>query len=267
MVDEWENAYAEQMHDAALGRLFRGIIHNLNGLLQAFSMQSELFELMFQQADTFFSRIFNGTEAEKQEALEKLHQLLSQRSVLAEQLNEKVMSAQKLVQRTLSLRAHPATAPDSFSYPLADLIKEEMDFLCADSFFKHKVVKEVELEENLSIPRSDLARLRLTIQAVLHKTLESLVLKSEKPTLRMTARRLEKQIILEISNNGPPLLEDLQELMFSPFLSGRVNHALLGLFLARKSVELMGGEISAISREGRTSFVLKFPASDNPVQK
>ena len=58
-VDLWESAYAEQMHDAALGKLFRGIVHNLNGLLQAFSMQAELLELMFQQAEQFFGQIFH----------------------------------------------------------------------------------------------------------------------------------------------------------------------------------------------------------------
>ena len=267
-VDLWESAYAEQMHDAALGKLFRGIVHNLNGLLQAFSMQAELLELMFQQAEQFFGQIFHGTEIEKQEALLKLNRLLGQRGVLADQLNEKVLNAQKIVQRTLSLRAHPATSSETGYYPLNDLIREEVDFLCADSFFKHKVTKEIELEEPLPVPQSDLFGLRLAIQAVLHNALESLLAhKTENPILRVTALKSGENISLEITDNGLGFSDELQQKMFSPFFSTKEDHAGLGLYLARKSLKLLGGEISAFSKNGRTSFVLQFCSTRDDLQQ
>ena len=46
----WENAFFKQSYDAAVGRLFRGLIHNLNGALQAVSMQSELMAMMLSQS-------------------------------------------------------------------------------------------------------------------------------------------------------------------------------------------------------------------------
>ena len=261
MFGKWEDAYAEQMHDASIGRLFRGIVHNLNGVLQAFSMQSELFELMFQQADYSFARIFTGTEAEKKEALENLYQLLKQRAVLAEQMNDKVVSCQKIVQRTLSLRAHPATPPESRHYLLDDLLKEEMDYLCADSFFKHKVVKEVEIEGSFSVLQKDLCHLRLAIQAVLHNALESVTQKTEKPTIRVVARQSEKAVIVWIIDNGPGISEESRLQVFSPFFSTKENHAGLGLYMARKSLEFLGGVITVDAQNGNTSFVLQFPLS------
>ena len=258
MIKKWEDAYAEQMHDAAVGKLFRGIIHNLNGVLQAFAMQAELLGLMFEQADFYFSRISNGAEAEKEEALDSLRQLLSQRAVLAEQFNEKVITCQKIVQRTLSLRGHPAASSDSTPYRLADLIKEEIDFLCADSFFKHKVAKEVELAEHLTVNQSDLFGLRLAIQAVLHNALEALTLETQKPTIRVSARGAEKKITLEIGDNGRGLSEEIQKNMFLPFFSTKANHIGLGLYMAKIVLESLGGEITATSHDGATSFVLQF---------
>lgn len=258
ILGKWENAYAEQMHDAALGRLFRGIIHNLNGVLQAFSMQAELFELMFRQADASFSQIFSGTEIEKKEALENLFQLLKQRATLAEQMNEKVLSCQKIVQRTLSLRAHPAPAADSAHYPLSDLIEEEIGFLCADSFFKHEVAKEVELGKDLTILQKDLFHLRLAIQEVLLNALESLKPETKKPTVRVAARRSGKGVVLEITDNGQGLSEEARRRMFSPFFSTKEGHAGLGLYMALNSLASLGGDITATAHDGKTSFVLQF---------
>ena len=65
----WENAFFKQSYDAAVGRLFRGLIHNLNGALQAVSMQSELMAMMLGQSlENYLSRI-NKTEEELIEEL------------------------------------------------------------------------------------------------------------------------------------------------------------------------------------------------------
>jgi len=256
VIGKWEKAYAEQMHDAAVGRLFRGIIHNLNGVVQAFSMQSELFELMFRQSDHFFSLIFNGTDTEKNEAMENLYTLLQKRAVLADQMSEKTGICQKIVQRTLSL-SRPFTASDSNNYLLGDLIRDEMDFLCADSFFKHKVGKEVVIEEHLTVPAGDIFCLRLALQTVLQNALESLKQGTEGPLVRVAVKRLEKWVALEVTDNGPGFSEDIQRQMFLPFFSTKESHAGLGLYMARKSLEQLGGSITASCHDGSTTFLLQ----------
>lgn len=51
LLAAWEDAYLAQSQNARIGRLFKGTIHNLNGIIQVFSMQSELFDMMFASAD------------------------------------------------------------------------------------------------------------------------------------------------------------------------------------------------------------------------
>ena len=257
LVSKWEDAYAVQMHDATVGRLFRGIIHNLNGAVQAFSMQSELFALMFQQVEQSFDRIFNGTETEKNDALEKLFALLKKRAVLAEQMNDKVGVCQQIVQRTLSLSKRASTH-DPDHYLLADLVKEEMDFLCADSFFKHKVCKEAVLDKNIALPRDHFSCLRFALQAVLLNALESMKEGTMEARIRVAAKRFEKSIELEVTDNGPGFSEEIRQQMFLPFFSTRENHAGLGLYLARKSLEQLGGAITASCDKGSTTFLLQF---------
>ena len=267
LICKWENAYADQMHNASVGKLFRGIIHNLNGVIQAFSMQSELFELMFRQADNFFAQISHGTGTEKEEALENLYQLLTKRAVLAEQMNEKVRICQGIVQRTLSLTPQVADpAPDH--YLLADLIKEEIDFLCADSFFKHKVAKNLEMEEHLMIPQKDLACIRLALQAVLGNALEAMKETTEESVIGVTTRKSGEGIVLEITDNGPGFSPDIQEKIFSPFFTTKKNNVGLGLYIARKILEQLGGSIAASCHKGRTSFLIQFsPPSQGCGQK
>ena len=65
---KWEEAFIRFGFDAAVGRLFMGIIHNLNGVGQAFSMQVELLAMMFAQVDDLLVEIDQATSlAEAQE--------------------------------------------------------------------------------------------------------------------------------------------------------------------------------------------------------
>ena len=66
---KWEEAFIRFGFDAAVGRLFRGIIHNLNGVGQAFSMQAELLNMMFGQVDGMLAEISRATSLEEAQDL------------------------------------------------------------------------------------------------------------------------------------------------------------------------------------------------------
>ena len=53
----WEEAFVAYGLDAAVGRRFRGLTHNLNGVAQAFSMQTELLGMFFSRAGEILQQL------------------------------------------------------------------------------------------------------------------------------------------------------------------------------------------------------------------
>jgi signal transduction histidine kinase len=65
---------------------------------------------------------------------------------------------------------------------------------------------------------------------------------------------------ISIADTGCGIDETKQELIFSPFYSGKEEGTGLGLAFAKKVVELHDGRIEVTSEKGKgTIFVLKFP--------
>jgi len=254
ITENWFDAYAGLMPDAYVGKLFRGIIHNLNGIVQAFSMQSELFGLMFQQSDRFLAQIVHGNEQEKEEATAGLRDLLAKRRILADQMAEKVNLCQQIVQRTLSLLSNGKDAyPEAV--PFSVLLDGEIALLAADPYFKHKVAKELHAAMEFPVPSGDIAEVRLALQVVLENALDA-VRDSENPSIDIRARQEGEKIIVEIEDNGRVVSRELTQKIFDPFVSDKQGHVGLGLFIARRALGKIGGQIHCENRETGTAFVL-----------
>ena len=75
------------------------------------------------------------------------------------------------------------------------------------------------------------------------------------------AGKHEKEIILEISDNGIGMDDDTQEKIFTPFFSSKGTRGTgLGLFIANTIIEQHGGEIKVKSKVGQgTLFQIKIP--------
>ena len=254
-AEKWLEAYTSLMRDASVGRLFRGIVHNLNGAVQAFSMQSELFGMMFQQADRLLSQVVHGDEKEKEKAAAELRDLLAKRAVLAEQMAEKVTLCEQIIRSANSLRSSPEVS-DKKNFPLSDLLEEEITFLSADSFFKHRVSKRIKVDSKILIPVHDVERIRLSLQVVLQNALDA-IRDQESPALDITSQREGEHILIEVQDNGCGVPDSFVSRLYNPFVSNKAEHAGLGLFIARKALEKIGGQIDLIPRERGASFILR----------
>ena len=99
---QWESISLELTTKAEVGRLFAGTIHNLNGVLQAFSMQVELLQSMFSQSEQLLSTLETVLhEGPGTEELEKLHSLLRQRANLTSMLEGKTAFGLNILQRNV----------------------------------------------------------------------------------------------------------------------------------------------------------------------
>lgn len=263
---EWEKAFIEYSFDAAVGRLFRGLIHNLNGVGQAFSMQAELLVMMFDQADKTLDII------EKSDSIEEarshagiLREMIARRSGLTEHLVKEVNVLHDIMRRCSNLMAECRDPGTVQAYKLRDVIRTELEFLSADSFFKHKVRKEVISADNIPA----LVCHQVALHKILAVLLENASLSMEKGVrpegepakLQIRTSREDDQIRIDIADNGPGVDDALREKIFEPFVSG-FSRTGLGLFLGRAIAASLHGEIVFTSQPGSTCFTLKLPLSE-----
>lgn len=103
-ADKWEQAYLRQSHDVAVGRLFRGTVHNPSGALLVFSLQTDLLVMTIGQAEAIMRQLLAAELAPDAKALARqLFDLLPRRAEAVRQMRDKVRSCEQIVQRTLFL--------------------------------------------------------------------------------------------------------------------------------------------------------------------
>lgn len=68
-------------------------------------------------------------------------------------------------------------------------------------------------------------------------------------------------VVVAISDDGPGIRPDVMERIFDPYVTGKAEGTGLGLAMARQTVELHGGRLTAgPGRDGGASFTARFPA-------
>lgn len=255
-AEKWEEAYLALSQDAAVGRMFHGIIHNLGGIIQVFSLHTDLSAMMLDKAMALLEQMRLASPSPE---VETLRELLARRADSLAQMQEKVGQSQKILHRTLILpdfRQLPGTVP----YTINSIIATEVEFLSADSAFKHKVHKEMILAESLP----PLTRFQLELHQIVHivlcNALESLQGMADAEIVIETAREGEG-IGLRVQDNGPGLTAEASAHLYEPFYSMRKGegHFGLGLYLAKKLIIRCGGEITCETSPGCTNFHLFIP--------
>ena len=255
-AEKWEEAYLAQSQDAALGRMFRGIIHNLSGTIQVFSLHTDLSGMMLDKAMAVLEQM---RQAGPTPELDTLHDRLARRADALAQMQDKVRQSQQILHRTLILPDFPQL-PGGVPYTVNSVIETEVEFMSADSFFKHKVGKEITLAE----PLPSLTRFQLELHQIMHilltNAMEALRGKEGAEVVVESVKEGEG-IGVRVQDNGPGLTTEAAAHLYEPFYSTKQGegHLGLGLYLARKLIARCGGEISCESRPGCTSFCLFVP--------
>jgi len=253
---DWEKAFFEQYQDACVGRLLRGIIHNLNGVNQAFSLQAALFRNMFLQAE----KMLQDAEDVCQNAdcsVIALRELFRKRVAMVGQMEEKVETSQRIVARVLPL-AQLYGIEQGFSVSLAAIVEMEMEILSADNFFKHRIEKTIALSPDLPPLRQRCLELH-TICFVLLDNAANALRDSSVRTLSLTARHTDNVFIIEVRDSGVGIDPEHASRIFEPFFTTREGALGVGLFLAKKTVSDMGGALSYVSAPGDTCFTVTLP--------
>ena len=261
--DAWEQACLKQSHDAVVGRLFKGLIHNMNGVLQAFAMQGELFGMMFGQADGMLDEILaHLPEGPGREQAEKLRDLLYRRSEGVTLLEDKLHQGQMIMGRTLELVDFSPVAGAGL-YTINSVIRTEMEFLNADRFFKHTLQKELHLAEDLPAITRRQIELHQAIFILLENSMEA-VRGNEAACVKIFTARGDGVVTVTVEDNGSEIRPEDMERLFEPFYTARGNTSGIGLYQARKMVDPFGGVICCEEGvPGRTRFTLTVPVEES----
>jgi len=73
------------------------------------------------------------------------------------------------------------------------------------------------------------------------------------PRIRISLERVDNEIIVDVSDNGPGVAEEEQEQLFEPFHSRRQGGTGLGLYLARELCQANGARLSFLPDELHSS--------------
>ncbi|HHK60597.1 MAG TPA: hypothetical protein ENJ73_02590, partial [Desulfobacterales bacterium] len=136
-LEQWRNAYLRQRRHAVVGRLFRGVLHNVNGVLQAMSMQAELLAFGAERAVVMLAE-----EQGKEE--EALREQLVRHQQLAAQIIDQVQAVREIV-----ALGDPLEEEGEEGSELAAVVRQVVRFMTADRFFKHQVEREIRVEEGV----------------------------------------------------------------------------------------------------------------------
>jgi signal transduction histidine kinase len=266
---DWEEAFVAYGLDAAVGRRFRGLIHNLNGVAQAFSMQTELLGMFFSRAREILQQLGEApTLEEARELGRKLAEFLRGRAALVVYLEKEVGIMQEIMLRSSSLMEGRADRNGIDSRSLNAIIESELEFMNGDSFFKHRVRKELQMEENLPVFSRYYPEIHQIIGALLENCAQALAERGTPDSatvpavMQISCIAAAGEVVLQVTDNGPGIAEADPERIFAPFYTTWPGHLGLGLYLARKMAERCGGTLVCQATPGRTLFTLRLPVEE-----
>lgn len=255
LEQSWEQAYLAQAGDAAVGRLFRGVVHNLNGVLQVSSLHGDMEKLMLGRARELLDGLQAGEPVTARPLLAELSELLATHGEALEQLQEKTRQGTEILRRVLALP--PLVAGPAPPWSIKDVLACEIEFLSADSFFKHKVEKKVVSDPAAPPLSGDLVAIHQMVHLLLVNALEALRDQTS-PLLAVQTREEGGQLLVVLADNGPGVTAGPDEI-FAPFFTTREGHRGLGLYLARKLARQAGGELKLLAAAPGATFQLELP--------
>lgn len=125
--------------------------------------------------------------------------------------------------------------------------------------------RRVEIEGTIDSPiRGDAQLLERAIRNLLHNASQAHEVGGVTAPIRVRMSAAEDRAVVEILDRGPGVPDEIRERLFEPFVTGRADGVGLGLSLARRIVDLHGGRIELVDREGggtaaRLGFALAEP--------
>jgi len=226
---------------AAIGQLAAGISHNLNTPIAIIQANAELLRL---------------THPEIKEA-EKILQQTKRMSQLINTILDKGRKEQSTATMIVDLN---------------DLLKQELEFLDANLFFKHQIEKEYHFDPNIPKIKAVYSDFSQGIANIIQNAIDALY-EAPRRKITISTEWTGSEILLKISDTGPGIPEQFRDKIFDPFFTTKPTQSDqlsapdaphgtgLGLSSVYNLLTPYGVKIDFESEEGQgTTFMLHIPA-------
>jgi len=239
---------------SSVGRLARGLIHQMNSSLQVLFLQLELLEQKSEEE----LQILGAVSGQPGKELQALHRYRLQKT---RQLRQELEKIQTLAQTVVRHGGHEE-AEDQESLDLNELYRRELELYQARPFFRHGVEKRWYLREGLPPVCGHYIDFSQSFRLLLDNALEAME-GGERCCLTVGTAYEEGRIFLHLGDTGGGIPPAIRPHIFEPFFTTKGNggkgHAGLGLFLARRLLAPYGGEIKVHSIPGETWVTVSIP--------
>lgn len=151
---------------------------------------------------------------------------------------------------------------------LASVVLDTTQFLAADARSHHATI-ETEIENNLPAVRADRILLEQVLLNLMRNGIEAMQsVAPSKKTLHIHVSRRDGWGIIEVTDHGPGIHEEIAYRLFEPFVTSKQDGMGMGLNICRTIVELHQGHLSHRRHEdGGAVFSLKLPMGGEAVER
>ncbi|GAA6153137.1 sensor histidine kinase [Pseudoteredinibacter isoporae] len=238
---------ASEKH-ASLGRLVRGMAHELNTPLGVVSMASSVISDCSQQSLNAMSdseissreqlaRKLSGAEKLMQKNLQRLNQLISNFKLLAGDEHEE--EPRQIV--------------------LHEVLEKVLSQL-QGQFIERKIKLFIDGPEDFQLHCREISLFHVLKELIQNALEHAFDTEQENAAIHITYEASDEQLRIRISDNGRGIEPELIEKVFDPFVAANANHVGLGLHAAfNNSSQQLKGEISCQNQEQGCRFELLIP--------
>lgn len=231
IVEEKTKELREKERMAALGEAATLIGHDLRNPLQA--IKNNLYIL-----DQKIKNAFSANELEN--VVNKIGAMYRE----VEYMNKIVSDLQDYA------------APVRLAETQLDLNKV-IDEVISQIKFPDNVRVSINVDKDIGKVRGDLYIIKRIIGNLVLNAIQAM---PDGGTLTITAKILEKHLVLSVKDTGVGISEENMKKIFTPFFTTKSKGQGLGLAVCKRLTELLGGSITVESQVGQgTTFTIKFP--------
>ncbi len=225
---------------AVFGELIQGIVHNINNPMMIVSSRLSMVKSIIENMEN---------SVDKRRLVKHISNIIASLKKINDIIDSVLLKAKITVEKEEKL------------VNVNELIKTEMEFFNADLFFKHKVLKEINLADNVPYIRISQSDFSQVLHNIIKNALDVLkAVPNPKLTVKTLAR--EGKVIIEIEDNGPGIPDELKEKIFEQYFTTKGSHGTgIGLYNARKIIEEYDGELFVENGENGAKFVIILPSA------
>ncbi len=121
------------------------------------------------------------------------------------------------------------------------------------------LVKEIDKNHMVAVQK---IAVQQVISNVINNGADALTAVSSPRIMKIFSSEDDRYIYLWISNNGPEIVHEMKEVLFTPFVTDKIDGTGLGLAICQKIMASNQGSISYTSHAEETTFIISFKKSD-----